>query len=243
MWGKAVPGLAHVFCHGSRADPTVLAREHIWVKARRVPDTESGTRGGIRHNTDIAACIAHVTTSDPSNEVTTLSDFQTFKGDQIIVFVQDTDYITSAVKGHCERTVRLDFFGNIDRRPPRQYFPEQTMSANDAAQVQPMQQMDDDAEQAVSGQTDQAQRFVLEDLKTGEDAHLVIVSTAADGYPITAKKITTEARASKWLGQMSDQSLQTLSRNKVAISSTSTNSATNGEPEKVDEEFLKHGPG
>ena len=53
---------------------------------------------------------------------------------------------------------------------------------------------------------------VFEDLKTGEDAHLVIVSTAADGYPITAKKITTEARASKWLGQMSDQSLQTLAK-------------------------------
>lgn len=111
-------------------------------------------------------------------------------------------------------TLGLDLFGNIDRRPPRQYFPEETMSTNDAAQVERMQQTDGDAAQAISGQTDRAQRFVFEDLKTGEDAHLVIVSTSADGYPITAKKITTEARASKWLGQMSDQSLQTLSRNK-----------------------------
>ncbi|KFX99558.1 hypothetical protein O988_03793 [Pseudogymnoascus sp. VKM F-3808] len=140
-------------------------------------------------------------------------------------------------------TVGLDFFGNIDRRPLRQYFLEQTMAANDAAQQQRMQLTDGDAEQAVSGRTDQEQRFVFEDLKTCQDAHVVIVSTAADGYPITARKITTEARASKWLGQMSDQSLQALSRDKVAIPSASTNSATNGEAEKGDEGFLKHGPG
>lgn len=141
-------------------------------------------------------------------------------------------------------TLGLHCFGNIDCRPPRQYFPEETMSTNDAAQVERMEPpTDGDAAQTLSGQTDRAQRFVFEDLKTSEDAHVVIVSTSADGYPITAKKITTEARASKWLGQMSDQSLQTLSQNKVANSSTSINSATNGEPEKVIEEFLKHGPG
>jgi hypothetical protein len=117
------------------------------------------------------------------------------------------------------------------------------MLANDAAQQQRMQTTDNDAEQAVSGQTDEAQRFIFEDVNTAEDAHLVIVSTATKGNPITAKNITTGSRTSKWLGQMSDESLQTLSQNKVAIPSTSTNSTTNNEPEELDVEFLQHGPG
>lgn len=75
------------------------------------------------------------------------------------------------------------------------------MSANDAAQQERMQRTDDDAEQAVSGQTDEAQRFIFEDLNTAEDAHLVIVSTAMRGNPITARNITTGSRTSKWLGQ------------------------------------------
>jgi hypothetical protein len=140
-------------------------------------------------------------------------------------------------------TIGLDLFRNIDRRLPRQYFSEQNMSANDPAQQQQMQTTDNDAEQAVSGQTDEAQRFIFEDLNTGEGAHLVIVSTATPGNPITARNITTGNRTSKWLGQMSDESLQTLSQTKVAVPSTSTHSATNEVLEKLDVEFLQHGPG
>ena len=136
-----------------------------------------------------------------------------------------------------------DPIGNIDRQSPRQYFSEQTMSANDAAQQQRMQRTDNDAERAVSGQMDEAQRFIFEDLNTGEGAHLVIVSTATPGNPITARNITTGNRTSKWLGQMSDESLQTLSHNKVAVPSTSMHSATNKEPEILNVEFLQHGPG
>ncbi|KFY21996.1 hypothetical protein V491_02908 [Pseudogymnoascus sp. VKM F-3775] len=103
-----------------------------------------------------------------------------------------------------------------------------------------MQLTDNDAERAVSGQMDGAQRLIFEDLKTGEGAHLVIVSTATPGNPITARNITTGNRTSKWLGQMSDESLQTLSHNKVAVLSTSMHSATNKEQNV---EFLQHGPG
>ncbi|KFY95575.1 hypothetical protein V500_02711 [Pseudogymnoascus sp. VKM F-4518 (FW-2643)] len=62
-----------------------------------------------------------------------------------------------------------------------------------------MQTLDNVAEQAVSGQTDEAQCFIFEDVNTAKDAHLVIVSTATKGNPITAKNITTGARTSKWL--------------------------------------------
>ncbi|KFY77061.1 hypothetical protein V499_03466 [Pseudogymnoascus sp. VKM F-103] len=146
--------------------------------------------------------------------------------------VQDIDYPTS-VKGHCERSIGLDPIGNIERQSPRQYSSEHTMLANDAAQQERMQQTDKDAERAVSGQTDEAQRLIFEDLNTGEGAHLVIVSTATPGNPITARNITTRNRTSKWLGQMSDESLQTLSHNKVDALSTSTHFATNKVLEKL----------
>lgn len=145
-------------------------------------------------------------------------------------------------EGHIRR-IGIDPIGNIDRQSPRQYFSEQTMSANNAAQQQRMHQTDNDAERAVSGQTDEVQRFIFEDLNTGEDAHLVIVSTATPGNPITTRNIITGNRTSKWLGQMSDESLQTLSQNKVAVPSTSTHSATNKKPEKLNVGFLQHGPG
>ncbi|KFY78639.1 hypothetical protein V499_02242 [Pseudogymnoascus sp. VKM F-103] len=65
-----------------------------------------------------------------------------------------------------------------------------------------MQQTDNDAEQAISGQKNEAHRFIFEDLNTAEDAHLVIVSTATPGNPITARNITTRNRTSKWLSQI-----------------------------------------
>jgi hypothetical protein len=59
----------------------------------------------------------------------------------------------------------------------------------------------------------------------------VIVSTRGD--PISAKRISVGVRTSKWLGHMSDQSLQTLSQNRVDSPSTSTNSTANKQPDKL----------
>ncbi|OBT85625.1 hypothetical protein VE02_05178 [Pseudogymnoascus sp. 03VT05] len=170
-----------------------------------------------------------------------------------MIVVQDRDSLTLAVKGHCELpyrntesyigTIRLNLFGNIDRQLLRQYFLEQNMLANDLAQQQRMQTTDNDTEQAVSRQADEAQRFIFKDVNTAKDAHLVIVLTATKGNPITAKNITTGSRTSKWLGQMSDESLQTLSQNKMVNSSTPTNSAAYKQPDKLNVGFLKHGPG
>ncbi|KFZ20068.1 hypothetical protein V502_03374 [Pseudogymnoascus sp. VKM F-4520 (FW-2644)] len=137
-----------------------------------------------------------------------------------ICIAQDTDYLNGGgrrlLRVNTESyigTIGLDLFRSIDSSLPRQYFPEQSMSADDAAQQQRMQRSDDAIEQAVPRQTDQAQPSFFEDVTTNEDAHLVIVSTHGD--PISAKRISVEARTSKWLGHMSDQSLQTLSQNRV----------------------------
>jgi hypothetical protein len=49
-----------------------------------------------------------------------------------------------------------------------------------------------------------------------------------------------QARTSEWLGYMSDQSLQTLSQNRVASSSTSTISTPREQLDKSSAEYLRH---
>lgn len=53
---------------------------------------------------------------------------------------------------------------------------------------------------------------VFEDVEMADDGQQVIVATLGD--LISAKRITVGARSSQWLGQMSDASLQQLSRNR-----------------------------
>ena len=51
---------------------------------------------------------------------------------------------------------------------------------------------------------------VFEDVLSNDDAYQVVVATLGD--LISAKRVTTGARSKQWLGQMSDASLQQLSR-------------------------------
>ncbi|EGC46698.1 conserved hypothetical protein [Histoplasma capsulatum var. duboisii H88] len=53
----------------------------------------------------------------------------------------------------------------------------------------------------------------FEDVLSADDAHQVIVSTV--GELISAKRITTGSRSAQWLGQMSDETLQQLSRDHI----------------------------
>ena len=53
---------------------------------------------------------------------------------------------------------------------------------------------------------------VFEDISMADDGHQIIVSTLGD--LISARKISAGARSLQWFGQMSDESLQQLSRNK-----------------------------
>lgn len=57
---------------------------------------------------------------------------------------------------------------------------------------------------------------VFEDVTVAEDSHQVIVSTFGD--LITARRMTIGARSTNWMGQMSDESLQEISRNRAPVS-------------------------
>jgi hypothetical protein len=57
---------------------------------------------------------------------------------------------------------------------------------------------------------------IFENIKSADDSHQLVVSTIVD--LISAKHITTGARSAQWFGQMSDETLQQLSRNhKLAL--------------------------
>ncbi|KAF2257434.1 hypothetical protein BU26DRAFT_446892 [Trematosphaeria pertusa] len=70
-----------------------------------------------------------------------------------------------------------------------------------------------------------------EDIRLTDDAHKVAVSTVGD--LISAKRITAGARSTLWMGQMSDASLQQLSRDRVRTTPTReppTSESPTGEP-------------
>ena len=68
-----------------------------------------------------------------------------------------------------------------------------------------------------SHQADEVQTFVFEDVNVAQDSHQVVVATLGD--LISARRISAGARSKQWLGQMSDSSLQQISKdsNRVAM--------------------------
>ena len=68
-----------------------------------------------------------------------------------------------------------------------------------------------------SRQADEVQTFVFEDVNVAQDSHQVVVATLGD--LISARRISAGARSKQWLGQMSDTSLQQISKdsNRVAM--------------------------
>ncbi|RMZ91198.1 hypothetical protein DV736_g1556, partial [Chaetothyriales sp. CBS 134916] len=59
---------------------------------------------------------------------------------------------------------------------------------------------------------------VFEDVRAADDGHQLILSTIGD--LISAKRVTLGARSTQWLGQMSDSSLQQLSKDRGVMASS-----------------------
>lgn len=82
---------------------------------------------------------------------------------------------------------------------------------------------------------------IFEDVSMTDDGSQVIVSTIGD--LISAKRITAGARSMQLLGQMSDESVQHLSRNRNNNTAHNRNSETSSEPQ-TDPQFLhRYGTG
>src|SRR5271163_1549444 len=66
-----------------------------------------------------------------------------------------------------------------------------------------------------SEKADQVRTNVFEDVSAAKDAHQLIISTLGD--LVLAKQVTAGLGADQWLGQMSDATVQQLSRDRVDI--------------------------
>lgn len=92
------------------------------------------------------------------------------------------------------------------------------MSGEDAAEREWVQEERESIKQCLSICNEASQQIketrtnVFEDVSVGEDSQQVIVATLGD--LISAKRITAGDRGTQWLGQMSDSSLQQLSRDR-----------------------------
>jgi hypothetical protein len=82
-----------------------------------------------------------------------------------------------------------------------------------------------------SEQVDKVQTNVFEDVSSAQEAHQVIVSTLGD--LISATRVSAGVRATQWLGQMSDATLQQLSRDRGVPNSGATEKAMEQQGEMV----------
>ena len=71
---------------------------------------------------------------------------------------------------------------------------------------------DDIAKQGRDKEVDIVRAIVLEDVSAAQDASQVIAST--HNNPISATRVSAEAVAVQWTGQMADASIQQLSRDR-----------------------------
>lgn len=76
-----------------------------------------------------------------------------------------------------------------------------------------------------SEQANEDRTNIFEDVSMAEDGHQVIVSTIGD--LILAKRVSAGARSTQWMGQMSDDSLQQLTK---ALGKSAMGNAANAEP-------------
>jgi len=96
--------------------------------------------------------------------------------------------------------------------------PGALMLGDDAAERERIQEEKDSITQCLaiceqaSEQVSQDRTNVFEDVSAAQEAHQLIVATLGD--LISAKRVTAGLRAAQWLGQMSDASLQQLSRDR-----------------------------
>jgi predicted nucleic acid-binding Zn-ribbon protein len=94
-----------------------------------------------------------------------------------------------------------------------------TLSGEDATERERIQEEKESIKQCLSICAEASQQVkdprtnIFGDVSAGEDSHQVIVATLGD--LISARQVTAGNRGTQWLGQMSDESLQQLSKARI----------------------------
>jgi hypothetical protein len=115
------------------------------------------------------------------------------------------------------------------------------MSGEHAAEQERIQEEKESIKQCLavcaqaSEQVDKDRINVVEDVSSAQDAHQVVVATLGD--LISAKRINAEARSAQWLGQMSDASLQQLSRDRGRVAMEKAMETQSGMVEEFEDRY------
>jgi len=92
-----------------------------------------------------------------------------------------------------------------------------------------------------SEQAAKARTNIFEDVSSAQEANQVVVATLGD--LISARRVNAGVRSTQWLGQMSDASLQQLSRDRVTVDRTATEKAMKQQNEMVAKFQEQYGTG
>lgn len=98
------------------------------------------------------------------------------------------------------------------------------LSDDDRTELKQIQEEKDSLQQCLaicteaSAKTNDVRMNVFEDITSADDTQQLIVSTIGD--LISAKHITTGSRSSQWMGQMSDETIQQVSRDRSLVEET-----------------------
>ena len=88
---------------------------------------------------------------------------------------------------------------------------------------------------SASAQAEQTRTNIFDDVSAAEDAHQLVVSTLGD--LISAMRVSAGARSAQWLGQMSDASLQQLSRDRGHLAMGKAMEPHIGAVEKFEDQY------
>jgi chromosome segregation ATPase len=115
------------------------------------------------------------------------------------------------------------------------------MSGEQAAEQERIQEEKDCIKQCLaicaqaSEQADQVRTNVFEDVSTAQDAHQLVVATLGD--LISARRVTAGVRSTQWLGQMSDDTVQQLSRDRGRVTMEKATEPQSGMVEEFEDRY------
>lgn len=115
------------------------------------------------------------------------------------------------------------------------------MKSEHAAQREQIQKEKESIKQCIaicaqaSEQAEQVRTSTIEDVSAAEEADQVVVATFGD--LISARRVTAGVRSRQWVGQMSDDSLQQLSRDRCRVAVEKAVGPCNGLVEKFEDQY------
>jgi len=194
----------------------VIRLPELTAEQRRIQEERESVKQCLQICSDVSAYVDQMQLQAPSNASTASEEV-----DPPTISISARDITTDALSG-CKASItsaRLqlqDHLNELEIRLRKMELPRPDDSPEGLEQIK---EEIDSIKQCLtictqaSEQATQHRTIFVEDVSSADDGHQVIVATLGD--LISVKRVTAGARTAQWLGQMSDKSLQQLSRDRV----------------------------